>query len=210
MGPWTETEPKKKMSMKDLAGKDGGKGYGALGQGLTSFADSAVKDDINSDFKTRNAKAFEFGDKQHEVRKKAESAAFASGNPYAMIGAAVSATGRQVDKASKDEFGIYNNKFGEFADNSLDIGNGIEFWKSAANGKQDAEGWANQLSLGLIGKSTAQRDLIKKKKVWENENVFSDIENSNKVGAMIKNSTPGYSAPAYGRRGMKFKTKFTY
>jgi hypothetical protein len=183
----------------------GGGGAGALFGGLSQLMDSSVKSNTNEDFKSRNANMFKFDDGQNDARKKLESVGFASGNPYAMIAAGVSAVGRQVDKAAKDEYGLYKSKAGEFLDNSFDIGNGIEFFKDAFDGKVDAEGIGNQLSLGLIGKSTRQRKLLAKKKAFEYNRDMSQANQATQQGTMIQNSLPKFKAPEYG---LGIKSKF--
>jgi hypothetical protein len=202
MGPWND-EDYSGMSTKK---KGNGGGFNAAGllAGAGSMANIEGGDSLNDDFKNRNKKLFS----NDANRKKLEQLGFQSGNVYGMAAAAVSAAGRQVDKAAKDEYGIYSNKAGEFFDNSFDWGNGIEFWKSAVDGKQDAEGWANQLSLGLIGKSTKQRELRRAKSVFENDKVMGSIDRNKTVGANFQNNLDSYKAPAYGRAGMKIKTMF--
>lgn len=173
-----------KLSLKDLATKQNG----AIAAGAVSALDSAIPDEVNADFRTRNAKLFSFDDGANKVRKGLEGAALTSGNPYAMAAGAISAVGRQVDKAAKDEFGIYKSTGAAIADRILDpIGN-----------IQD-----------LFG-GVSQKELKHKKKVFHHENAFREIDKNARIGAGIKNSTPGFTAPAYGRRGMKFKTKFSY
>lgn len=200
MGPWDSATSK---ATKSKSG--GGNAAGAVFGGLSELMDSSVKSNTNQDFKSRNADLFKFSDGQNDARKKLESAGFASGNPYAMIAAGVSAVGRQVDKATKDQYGIYKNKTGEFLDNSFDIGNGIEFFKDAFDGKVDAEGIGNQLSLGLIGKSTRQRKFLAKKKAFEYNRDMSQANQSKQQGAMIQNSLPKFKAPEYG---LGVKSKF--
>lgn len=202
MGPWNEqgfgatssTSKKGQLNAKGLLGMAG-----------SAFSAMEGSDKINQGFKERNRNLFT----SDARRKQLESAGFQSGNVYGMIGAAVSAAGRQVDKASKDEFGMYKSKAGEFFDNSFDWGNGIEFWKDTLNGKVDGEGVMNQLSLGLIGKSRRQRELGKAKQVFEFENTARSAQSHKEAGSEFANSLGRYEAPAYGRKGMKIRTKFS-
>jgi hypothetical protein len=80
-----------------------------------------------------------------------------------VIGAALK-LGQGIGRSTMDENGIYKSKAGEFIDNSINPSKGITNLKdtfgtlfSGKSGGYKASTVANQLSLGLFGKSPAQR-----------------------------------------------------
>lgn len=94
-----------------------------------------------------------------------------------------------VDKATKDEYGIYKSGFAKFADQLFDpIGTITDMFSG--------------------GTTKVQQERIRARDhmfaVQENEKIAGERQ----AGNIVKNNLPNYQAPSYGRQGMSFKTKF--
>ena len=95
--------------------------------------------------------------------------------------------GTGVDRATKDEFGIYKSGGGQVLDRILDpVGNITDFF----TGGYDQEG------------------RISKRNKFQNSELATKIGQERQTGSIVKNNLPQYKAPSYGRHGMKFKSKF--
>jgi hypothetical protein len=94
-----------------------------------------------------------------------------------LIGTGLKA-GQAIGRTTKDEDGLYKSKAGEFFDNSLNPEKGIQNLKDNIKNLDDPSAIANQLSLGLFGKSVAERKAEEAKKSRQNLEVQNIVSNS--------------------------------
>jgi hypothetical protein len=95
--------------------------------------------------------------------------------------------GTGVDRATKDEFGIYGSGGGQVLDRILDpVGNITDLF----TGGYDQEGRKS------------------KRRQFQNREVAGAIGQNRQTGNIVRNNLPKYTAPSYGKQGMKFKSKF--
>jgi hypothetical protein len=136
--------------------------------------------------------------------------AMSSGNIWAMAAAAADYVGRATDKGSKDPYGVYKSKLWEAADVNLDPAGNIT---DLFTGDMNAHGVANLLGAGWIadffGEDPKQAARRKARDTFLNTERSNTIAQSQEAGARTGNMLPRYSAPAYGRAGLKIRTKFS-
>lgn len=141
-----------------------------------------------------------------QTQQQANTLVNAVGAVNPLIGAGLKA-GQAIGKASVDQDGLYKSKGGEFFTNSLDPTTGIQNLKDV----RDNLTWgtaANQLSLGLVGKSATQikREQAKRarlaKEGWE-----LSKSNDARLGAMDYDFTGSNDGSLYGRFGGSLKKK---
>lgn len=94
-----------------------------------------------------------------------------------VIGAGLT-IGKAIGNAARDEDGLYKSKFGEFAANSFDPVTGIQNLQDL---RKNFTGTtvANQLSLGLLGKSATQMRREKEKQIRERREYNTMVEGAN-------------------------------
>lgn len=174
-----------------------------MAAGIASGVSSSISPQkSNQDFMSRG-----FGDsltkenKAEQARAKLEGVA-ANFGPVGAAVAGVSAVGRAVDNATKDEFGIYRSKGAMALDKVLDpVGNIQDLvtadWKNFS--------FKNAVRGDAFGEQDARR---KERDQYFNNLQAEQITANEALGAKLRASTPVYQAPAYGRYGMKFKSRF--
>lgn len=123
----------------------------------------------------------------NDIRKGLEDLAPMAG-PWGIAASAISKIGRAVDSGSKDKYGVYKNKGAAIADTLLDPVGLI----------QDA----------MTGNLFNQKELRRKKNdTIANEAINNQADQLDQ--AALSPKIPMYQPPAYGKDGMKIKTKFS-
>lgn len=110
--------------------------------------------------------------------------------------------GSIIGDKTKDDYGIYSSKGGEYVNRAINPMEGAAGVRHALENPT----WnniGNQLSGGLLGKDTRQEELKRLKKQYDYDVIKSKAAESDYNGAVLKNSIPVYQAPAYGREGLK-------
>lgn len=121
---------------------------------------------------------------------RAENALLGSGNPTAMgVGAALKGLRAIDNKLLRGDDGLYRSNAAKWVSS---IVNPTMLVRNIASGE-------------MFGSRALRRDMNLAKLAEENEKILRNQQ----VGAQIQNSIPRFQAPAYGRRGMKFRTKFS-
>ena len=91
---------------------------------------------------------------------------------------------------TKNAEGIFMDPFNQFKNN------------------EDTDDWigsfANPVAATLVKAERMADEYAKNQRNIENQQMASNV----KLGNTINNSIPSFTAPAYGRKGMKFKSKF--
>ena len=103
----------------------------------------------------RKKPRYQYGNVDQESEQQANALVNGVGAINPIIGAALK-VGQGVGKMTQDENGLYKSKAGEFFDNSLNPTTGITNLKDLSK-DFSASTVANQLSLGLFGKSATQK-----------------------------------------------------
>lgn len=188
-GPAIPGAPKMEKIPGVSTGSGGG---GALSGSLLASVSELINAGIaphpkNLEFYSK-AKSLKTENAIEGVRGKLGTLAFSTGNPIAMAVAGGDMLGRAVDKAAKDDYGVYKSTFGGIADRVLDpIGDITDLFTPGSSQKKRR----------IARDSYFQR---KDTNEWASQK---------ERGYRINNSLPSYQAPPYGRRGLKFKTKFS-
>lgn len=123
------------------------------------------------------------------VQSKVENGLLSSGNPYAMAAGAILKGGRAIDNSFRGKNGLYSTGFGKIASSVL-----------------NPSALIKNISTGELFHTKRLRRQIENSQKTATMNQINDIAQQ---GAMAAFDTPKYQAPAYGRKGMKLKTKFT-
>lgn len=173
---------------KGLEGISGSGMGAAVGQGVGMASDIISPKKVNQKFMDQNSDVAAALKKEmgiNEVRANVMNSVAALG-PWGMVVSGADAISRTVDRASKDDFGVYKSKFGKVADRILDpVGNVMD-----------------------VASGTTQQDKIDARTKFFNVQDTNVIAQNKKVGNIVKNTSPNYKAAAYGRQGIKFKSKF--
>jgi len=111
--------------------------------------------------------------------------------------------GQGIGNMTRDEFGVSKSKAASVIANTFDPATIFQSIKDV--GKRG--GLASLVTRGLV-ESPAQRAAEKAKSAFQYRTMQQGIEANDVTGRMIKSSLGTYAAPAYGKKGMKFKSKF--
>jgi hypothetical protein len=125
-------------------------------------------------------------------------------------GAAIAGVSKMAGKAfGPDAYGDYKDNAGgktkEFFNRSFNIKEGVAGLQDTFK-RPTADNIKSQLTLGLWGKSEREKDAEKMKRDMDVRKSSMAMSQSAMNGAIISNSIPKFSAPRYGRNGMKFQT----
>jgi hypothetical protein len=170
-------------------------GIGAASEGLFSALGSGTTKQ-NASLGTISPTLSNFSRKQQTadtVVDKLGSAGLASGNPYAMAAGAVLKGSNVLDKAFKDEDGMYRSKGAAVVANVV---NPIALVKNVATGQ-------------LFNQGKIRAELHKAKLFQRYDKDYNAISQNAAQGQQIRAGIPEYQAPAYGRKGMKLMSKYS-
>jgi hypothetical protein len=130
---------------------------------------------------------------------------------FGPIGMAIGGISKLAGKAfGQNEFGEYTgSKFGakskEFFNRSLNMKEGVAGLMDTFK-RPTADNIKSQLTLGLWGKDSRQKDAAKLRRAMEINKMNEKFISAEQNNAMV--SHPKYQAPAYGRLGLKL-SKFS-
>lgn len=146
--------------------------------------------------------------------EKGEKALASIPLPITQAIAGFSKLGRSIGKQTTDQYGLYKSKGSEMVDNVFNPAKGFAHSQSTVKdifngGGFDMKNAVNLGTAGLFGKSALQRQAEKEKKLFQMKQSNDTLLKNATLGATLTNSAPKYQAPAYGKNGMKFPTKFS-
>lgn len=131
---------------------------------------------------------------------------------FGPIGAAVSGVSQMAGKAFGMKEDGYKNTTSEFLDSSLNMKKGVRNLMDNSSalfrGRLTKDAALDQFSLGLLGKSTAEKK-AEEEAAWKKWNRGVMATNENQLASNMAR-IPVATAPLYGKRGLKLvmKTKF--
>lgn len=134
--------------------------------------------------------------------------------PITQAIAGFSKLGRGIGRQTTNEYGIYKNKFSEMVDNSFNPERGLTQSIGAVKdvfngGGLDGQNLLNLGTMGILGQSSEQRKAKRMKTLYNLDKATQQMTQNEMLGKKIGNMIPAYQAPAYGRNGMKFKSKLS-
>lgn len=128
--------------------------------------------------------------KSNQIQGGVENALLSSGNPYGMAAGAILKGGRALDnKVFRNDDGLYKSQGAKWASS---LTNPATLVSNIATGE-------------MFNQKALRRELTTAK---TGANIDEMVKNE-EVGKQINSMIPRYQAPAYGRRGMKIRTKFS-
>ena len=166
-------------------GSDQGKGIAGAAGGIIDTLSPQQK--TNDEFLSRNQNIAGQLNKTAGLTKGISNAALMSGNPIAMAAGAAMKIGSGLTKSATDEFGVVKEGLG----NKL---------------KSYAGAMFNPLEMTSL---LNQDDRREAKTTFANTEVATAKAENTRVGNQISNSVPRYTAPSYGRKGLKLTSKFS-
>ena len=170
----------------DFIGTKQGQGVAGAATGILDSIGGQNK--TNEEFFNRNRSlATQIGNVD-KISAGLSKGAMASGNPIAMAVGAGLMVGDKFTKGGTDQFGINKDDFGS------------KFKRGVGMVLNPITGVNSMLN---------QDELQGSKDRFINNNVQTSIAENKSIGNSISNSIPKYTAPAYGRSGMKLKSKFS-
>jgi hypothetical protein len=188
--------------------KFGGSVYGAIG----AIGDSLPAAKRNEEFMNSSIGRQAMSDGVSRGFDLGEKGLSSIPTPLTQAIAGFSKLGRGIGRQTTNEYGLYKSKFGEVVDNSFNPERGVSHSINVAKdvfdgGKFD---WSNALNLasnGLLGRSAQQRKLEQAKNIFLQQKDMATIETNEQLGRATM--APKFQAPAYGRKGLKIRTKFS-
>lgn len=128
--------------------------------------------------------------KSNQIRGGVENALISSGNPYGMAAGAIMKGARALDnKVFRNDDGLYKSQGAKWASSLLSPSMMI-----------------SNIATGEMFNQKALRKELTTVKTGAN---MDEMVKNEEVGRQINSMIPHYQAPAYGRRGMKIRTKFS-
>lgn len=127
-------------------------------------------------------------------------------------GAAAAGVSKIAGKAfGADAYGDYKDDFGgktkKFLNRSLNIKEGVAGLMDTFK-RPTADNIKSQLSMGLWGKSEREKDGERLKKDMQIRKTNDMLTETEQLNTAARAGLSGFKAPAYGRKGLKFKSKF--
>lgn len=188
-----------------------GSNYGGAVAGAATAWSNSIETPMDKNY-LQNSDYFRQSMKAQKDREKAVDVTSSAVAAIPVAGWAVAAglqVGKGVGKFTKDKYGIYKSKAAEELDNAVNPVKGISNIGSIFEHPSVANNM-NVFTGGIFGKSYADEEAKRQKRKYENMGISSASVSGNRSGSLTRAAMGGYRATPYGKKGMKFRTKYSH